>query len=374
MLLHSVDDEAGEHLGVPAVFDTQEKLLATVEQPSSDASKITMWDATRLVVTQELSLDKPPPIKLAVSGDGQSLLYINRDGSYVVLDVATRASVKSANLPPKASAAALNADGKTLVVAYDKTISIWNLASGANVRQCDTADPVGNLIWTDDGMIAYATDNGAVAILSGDSCKSENIFSFSIEQDRAADLYLRSKQGLILANLADHLQIWREKDSRKIFDSNLWASPDADAHRAYLDILPGDRIVVSGGSGSNLHIYDLATKDQILSFATDSSEYSMLEALQATSSGDQLITLWGERGDYRLGTWRLFPTIAAASALAKEVVPECLSQSSRKNLGLDPDPPRWCIEMNKRPYDTLQWREWLSNRNAGRASAFPGSN
>jgi len=97
-------------------------------------------------------------------------------------------------------------------------------------------------------------------------------------------------------------------------------------------------------------------------------------AMVTLPGGDRLMTLWSERGAFRLKTWQMLPTVAEASAYGKSIVPECLSPQSRHDLGLEPAPPRWCIEMNKPPYNTPQWRQWLADKNAGKPATLPTTN
>jgi WD40 repeat protein len=57
--------------------------------------------------------------------------------------------------------------------------------------------------------------------------------------------------------------------------------------------------------------------------------------------------------------WRLFPTRQALVDRSKEVVPRCLTRDQRKKVFLDGQPPAWCIEAEKWPYQTADWKEWL---------------
>jgi hypothetical protein len=185
---------------------------------------------------------------------------------------------------------------------------------------------------------------------------------------------LRARHGLILGAYANRVQVWSEPEAKIIFDANRDGWPVFDesmADSTLFDILPGRRIIVGRQPDSNLHIYDLNTKGEILSFAADSNECCDPSDIRLAPAGDRLMTLWSERGEYRLRTWRMLPTLIDAVALAKSVVPECFSQETRRDLGLDPDPPRWCIEMGKAPYETPAWRQWLSDKDAGKTTPLP---
>jgi WD40 repeat protein len=62
--------------------------------------------------------------------------------------------------------------------------------------------------------------------------------------------------------------------------------------------------------------------------------------------------------------WRLIDS-------AKEVLPRCLTPFQRQKAFLDAEPPAWCIEMKKWPYDTSEWSEWLAATRAGEKPALP---
>jgi hypothetical protein len=38
----------------------------------------------------------------------------------------------------------------------------------------------------------------------------------------------------------------------------------------------------------------------------------------------------------------------------------------RKAFFLPPEPPKWCIELEKWPYNTAPWKLWLADKSAGK--------
>ena len=68
---------------------------------------------------------------------------------------------------------------------------------------------------------------------------------------------------------------------------------------------------------------------------------------------------------------RVLPSIEEMRDFAKSVVPECLSPAQRSRFGLEPDPPRWCIELNKPPYDTAEWKQWSADKLTGKKPPIP---
>jgi hypothetical protein len=57
---------------------------------------------------------------------------------------------------------------------------------------------------------------------------------------------------------------------------------------------------------------------------------------------------------------------------AKEVVPRCLSPDEREKAFLDLEPPDWCVQKRKWPYDSPSWVQWLANKRAGAPKLLNG--
>ena len=56
---------------------------------------------------------------------------------------------------------------------------------------------------------------------------------------------------------------------------------------------------------------------------------------------------------------------------AKAAVPRCLTAAQRSAFFLSPEPPQWCIELEKWPYHTASWKQWLSDTRANKNPPLP---
>jgi WD40 repeat protein len=56
---------------------------------------------------------------------------------------------------------------------------------------------------------------------------------------------------------------------------------------------------------------------------------------------------------------------------AHKSVSRCFSRKERIDLGLSERPPDWCIELEKRPYNSAEWRDWLQAKRDGRNPSPP---
>jgi hypothetical protein len=70
--------------------------------------------------------------------------------------------------------------------------------------------------------------------------------------------------------------------------------------------------------------------------------------------------------------WEVFTTTQELVSAAKLAVPRCLTAEQRKTFFLPPEPPAWCIEMEKWPYQTAAWKQWLADTRAGKSPQLPG--
>jgi hypothetical protein len=71
--------------------------------------------------------------------------------------------------------------------------------------------------------------------------------------------------------------------------------------------------------------------------------------------------------------WDVFPDTQALVSRAKVAVPRCLTSAQRKAFFLPPNPPQWCIEMEKWPYDAPEWNQWLADTRAARNPPLPAA-
>ena len=75
----------------------------------------------------------------------------------------------------------------------------------------------------------------------------------------------------------------------------------------------------------------------------------------AVFSPDGLRVLTASR-DKTARIWDVFRMDGDLIDRAKQTIRRCLTGDQRKKVFLDPEPPYWCIETAKWPYDTNDWK------------------
>jgi hypothetical protein len=69
--------------------------------------------------------------------------------------------------------------------------------------------------------------------------------------------------------------------------------------------------------------------------------------------------------------WRVFSTTGDLVDHVKRVIPRCLTRKQRTAAFLDPEPPAWCVETGKWPYQEEAWRTWLKQRRVNAKLPLP---
>jgi WD40 repeat protein len=89
----------------------------------------------------------------------------------------------------------------------------------------------------------------------------------------------------------------------------------------------------------------------------------------AFSSDERRLVTSSQGGRVRI--WPLFLTTRELIADAKAFVSRCLTREQREAAFLELDPPQWCIELGKWPYQTQGWKDWLRYKHAEENLSWP---
>jgi hypothetical protein len=68
---------------------------------------------------------------------------------------------------------------------------------------------------------------------------------------------------------------------------------------------------------------------------------------------------------------RIFSGTEEIVAVAKGALSRCLTTEQRHQFFLPTEPPSWCIEQEKWPYNTLAWKQWLRGTLSGKRPPLP---
>jgi WD40 repeat protein/energy-coupling factor transporter ATP-binding protein EcfA2 len=325
------DTASGKPVGEPfeghegpvlsAMFSPDGKRIVTASRDKTAG----IWDtASGKPVGEPLDGHEGPVISAAFSPDGARIVTASWDRTARIWDVA---SGKQVGEPLKGHndyviTAAFSPDGKRIVTASkDKTARIWDAASGK---------PVGEPLKGHSGAVftaAFSPDGQRIVTASED--RTARIWD--VASGKAIGEPLKGHQALV---------------------HSASFSPD------------GKRIVTASWD-KTARIWDALSGKAIAEFR---GHDEAVESAAFSPDGQRIVTA---SQDKTARIWEVFADTQTLVSRAKADVPRCLTPAQRKAFFLPPEPPAWCVEIEKWPYDTPTWKQWLSDVRAGENPPLP---
>jgi hypothetical protein len=275
----------------------------------------------------------------------------------------------------------LSADGDWVAAIDGQRIHLWRVTDGVRSTSC-TLDEAIEVVAFDQGSnrLAAVGKSGAVWLIDpAKNCTASKILSLG---DKVEDIDLRFRDGLVIVRMAwsdnsddkiaSRLLVWSERE-QKVLVERLSDAPSQNwGGTAPFDVLPaGERMLLAEAKDNTIRLVDAASDQEVGTFVIDTNGCCDPVHVRFYSDRNRLLSAWGERDTSRLRQWRVLPTIDEMRDYAKRMSSECLSPNRRQQFGLEPEPPRWCIEMAKQPYDTAEWKQWLADKVAGKNPPIP---
>ena len=128
----------------------------------------------------------------------------------------------------------------------------------------------------------------------------------------------------------------------------------------------GKRIVTASWDGT-ARLWDAATRQPT---AELTGHKDNVNSAAFSPDGKRIVTA---STDKTTRLWELFADTQVSESHAKTAIPRCLTIVQRKEFYLPPEPPPWCIEMEKWPYNTPEWKQWLSDARTGKNPPLPSA-
>jgi WD40 repeat protein len=351
---------------------------------------------------------------VSFSADGRYVVTACSDGTSRIWDAATGAplvTLKGHQGP--VWSAAFSADGARVVTASeDKTARIWDAKSGAPLHVLSGhGDWVRSAAFSPDGQrVVTASGDGTARIWDANTGKS--LLVLGSPAVNGHPLWMRgaafSPDGRFVATASDDetARIWDAATGTQIRvftthqrGSAMWSAvfgphghrlltASEDKTARLWDVETGKELAVFAGHGGEVlaatfspdgtrvltasqdktaRIWDAATARELAILpmhtrSVRSGAFSPDGRRVATGSVDGLAWIVG-----------VYPRTQDLVEDAKRAVPRCLTREQRAKPFLDPEPPAWCIEMRKWPYDTQDWRDWLSFKKMKANPPLPGT-
>jgi WD40 repeat protein len=292
-----------------------------------------IWDATTAETVRELVGHDGPVICVAISADGQRIATGSDDATARIWDVKTGATIATLGpLVGRVTGVAFSPSGDRVATGAGTTARIWDTATGQQIGDARThALPVRAVAISPDGRL----------LASGGRESRIRIWQLAAVTEPS---FLKEHAGAV-TNIAfsdDGARIIAGSDDGRLYEWETATGELIGAVKMYSEAISGMAIAAKG-------------------------------ARVATRSNDN--------------TARISPFFDKTTSLvdqAKNTVPRCLTTAQMNTFHLGAIPPRWCITGSGReqetdstkwqprwPYDTPEWRQWLSATDRGGQLAPP---
>ena len=325
------DGETGNPIGEPleghegwvwsAAFSPDGKRIVTASQDTTAR----MWDGeTGKSIGQPLKAHEGPVRSAAFSPDGKRIVTASLDKTARLWDGETGRPIGE---PLKGHndlvlSAAFSPDGKRVVTAsWDTTARLWD---------GETGKPIGEPLKGHESPVytaAFSPDGKRIVTASSDARRWDS------ETGKPIGEPIKGHAGWLLS---------------AVF------SPD------------GSRILTAS-SDKTARLWDSGTGKPVDEYR---GHEDFVVSAVFSPDGKRILTA---SFDKTARIWEVFSDTQELVSHAKEGIPRCLTTAQRNAFFLSPEPPPWCIEMQKWPYHTPAWKRWLADTRAGKSPPLPAT-
>lgn len=327
------DVETGRFIGEPlkghdvvgvwsAAFSPDGKRIVTASLDNTAR----LWDAeSGKQIGEPFRGHKSEVLNAAFSPDGRRIITVSRDKTARLWDVASaKEIVLFQGHEDVVNSAVFSPDGKTVLTSSrDKTARLWDTSNGKAIGEPlrGHEDVVSSAFFSPDGrLIVTASEDKSVRLWAAESGK------------QIGEPLRGHERGVLSAAF----------------------SPD------------GKRIVTRS---NDVRLWDANIATIIAEFSTNDS----WRLVHAVFSPDSRHILLIKKSPLAVQFWDIFPTTQALVDRVKTSVVRCLNTTQRTKVFLSAEPPAWCVEMEKWPYHTAEWKQWLTDTRAGKSVPLPAA-
>ena len=308
-------------------------------------------------------------LSAAFSPDGKRIVTASGDRTARLWDAETGKQIgeplkgHDANV----NSAAFSPDGKRIVTASgDGTARLWNAETGNQVGEPlkGHVPPVWNAAFSPNGKrIVTASIDRRARLWDAETRQQigeplqghegSSVFSAAFSPDG---------KRIVTASIDKTVRLWDAQTGKQIGDP--LKGHEASVRSAAFS-RDGKRIVTASGDRT-ARLWHAESGKQI-GEPLKGHEGDVRNAA-FSSDGKRIVTASGD-GTARL--WRIFADTQELVSDVKAAAPRCLTSAQRSAFFLPQEPPHWCIELEKWPYRTPAWKQWLSDTRAGKNPPLP---
>ena len=368
------DAESGNQIGAPlvghedavwsAAFSPDGKRIVT----SSSDNTARLWDAeTGKQIGAPLAGHEGYVLSAAFSPDGKRIVTASFDKTARLWDAETGKQIGAplAGHEGPVRSAAFSPDGKRIVTAsWDKTARLWDAETGKQIGA--------PLVGHDDAVWSAAFSPDGKRIVTASYDKTARLWDAETGKQIGAPLvghegYVLSAafspdgKRIVTASFDKTARLWDAETGKQI-GAPLVGHEHAVWSAAFS---PDGKRIVTASYDKTARLWDAETGKQIGALvghddAVMSAAFSPDGKRIVTASHDKTARLWD-----------VFATTQQLVSAAKAAIPRCLTPEQRTTSFLLPEPPAWCVVIEKWPYQTAAWKQWLVDTRSGKNPPLP---
>jgi WD40 repeat protein len=357
---------AGHHQSAvrSAMFCADDKHIITA---SEDASAI-VWDVATLTPIRTILPNQGPLFNASSSLDGSHVATAAANGVTQIWNVNTsddrpEHSFQDDNRPIWATAFSPDASQIVTASANHRAI-VWNVASERRLYVLSRhRDEVRSVAFSRDGKWIVTGSLDKTAILwDAHTGVFQKIIATHNGTVRGV-AFSHDSHLVVTASVDGSIKIWNLKTDAPDRSQPLVNSSSTPFSSVAFNS-DDTRLVTTADDGTT-KIWDVKSGQLVGELPTLDSKkmwsaaYSSDGAFIVTASADSTATIWHSM------------TTQALVDYAKSLAPRCLTVAKRRSFFLVPEPPSWCIEKEKWPFDSVEWKNWQEARESRRLLPLP---
>ena len=251
-------------------------------------------------------------------------------------------------------------DGKRILSASkDRTARVWDATTGKQVGQFNGhRSRVNSVAFSPNGDLAVTASDDMTARLW--NTKTGEPVGPALEghtDDVSSARFSPDGNLVVTASSDDTVRVWNVSNSRQIGEPL-----KAKGVRGANFSPDGKRIVSTSGA-----VWDVETRTPVADLAEPDTE---VWSAVYSPDGMRIVTA-SPREEVPVRLWTIYPNTQELIAHAKTAAPRCLTVADRISYFLQAEPPSWCIDLQKWPYSTRGWKQWLADKQSGKSRPMP---
>jgi WD40 repeat protein len=343
-----------------AMFSADSKRIVTTSERTAG-----IWDAMTGMPISVLQGHTAVVNGARLSRDGRRAVTWSADKTVRLWNAETAQAIVALSHEDFVREAVISPDGKRILTSSRNVARLWDAESGSEFSALTGHKyDVGSIAFSPDGRhVATASNDGAARLWDAQTGKEIALLE---GHDHIVVSVIFSPDGkrLLTASADKTARLWDVESGKPLsviyHDSNVdYAAFSAD----------GKRVLTT--PFASVRLFDINSGKEILTLrnsAPPSGRADGQRLPQSSSDGRIVLTTSSQK---TVLVWTIAPSAQNLVDEVKHRFPRCLSRAQRERAFLDPEPPAWCIELEKWPYHTQDWKDWLAYKRANANPPLP---